>query len=182
MAPIVVASAGSAALGVARAADAPAVCGPTARVTFREGAPVDRYLIENLSPGDWAIARLEIALAGSAGRLVFDTVGGGPGRNVAQPFVVRSGEGDAALAAMPDIPDGAEAMVLAFERFMPGQVFRFTIDMDDRLAGWGTTVDGPEIEGAAVTVRFVDAGGAAVEVFASFDGQAVARPTMPCVS
>ncbi|MEO1469489.1 MAG: aggregation factor core [Pseudomonadota bacterium] len=162
----------------AAAAALPPLCGPSARVTFREGAPVDVYTVENLSPGDWAIAAVDIGLIGSAGRLVFDTVPGGAGRNVAQPF--RAFPGEAALADMPLVPDGAEAMALSFAAFPTGARFQFSIDMDDRLAGWGTTVQGPEIEGATVTVTFV-AGERRSTLSAAFDARAVAEPLTACL-
>lgn len=159
------------------------VCGPTARIIFREGAPVDLFTIENLSANgitDWQIGEIEILLGPSAGRLVFDTVPGGGGRNVAQPFAPRDAEG-AALADLPLVEDGAEGMALSFRAFVPGGRFTFSIDMDDRLAGYGTTVAGPEIEGALVRVHFTDHDRHRATVEAPFDGLSVARPATPCL-
>ncbi|MEM9781187.1 MAG: hypothetical protein AAF899_01820 [Pseudomonadota bacterium] len=162
------------------------ICGPAARVTFREGAPVDVFTVENISANastDWAIAAVEIDLVPSAGRLVFDTVRGGAGRNVSQPFVARPVEGEAALADLPVVPDGAEGLTLSFTRFQPGQRFRFTIDMDDRLGGGvGTMIDGPEIEGAMVTVRFAGGTSQRTTESAPFDAAAIARPATACLS
>jgi len=157
------------------------VCGPAAEIAFREGAPVDRFFIENASVEDWSIARVEIGLAGSAGRLVFDTVPGGAGRNVSRPF--RAEAGEARLSAAPDVPDGAEGMALDFSRFGPGERFVFSIDMDDRMtAVGGTQVAASELFDAAVTVTFAHARGGTEIHAARFDDRNRARPAAPCLS
>ncbi|MEO0819850.1 MAG: aggregation factor core [Pseudomonadota bacterium] len=173
-----------AALLLAHVATSPAepICGPTAIVHVAEGAPVDRFLIENVSPRGWAIAGVEIALPGSAGRLVFDTVPGGAGINVAQPFVSRAGA-DVRLAAAPEVADGDERLSLAFEAFPAGAAYAFTIDLDDRVsAGGGTRVSGAEIAGASVLVRFARAEGGEESHAGTFDEVARARAASPCLS
>lgn len=162
------------------------ICGPAARLSFRDSSPVDVFTIENITARanrDWVIAGVEIDLGPSAGRLVFDTVPGGAGQNVAQPFKARPPPGGARLADLPVVPDGAEGLALLFSAFAPGQNFRFTIDMDDRLGGLGTRVDGPEIEGAMVTVRFADpADGREAVLSAPFDSLSRAMPAEACLS
>jgi hypothetical protein len=142
---------------------------------------VDRFRIENRSPEGWAIAEIAVDLGPSAGRLVVDAVAGGAGLNIAQPF--RPEAGEAMLAAGQGVADGAERIVLAFETFPPGAVFRFSLDLDDRLTGrGGTRVEGPEMRGARLEVRFVHASGGEETHAGLFDGQAATRAGAPCLS
>jgi hypothetical protein len=169
------------ALGAPAGAQQLPVCGPAATVLHAEGAPADRVVMRNISQGAWGIARASIDLAGSAGRLIFDTVPDGAGTNVAQPF--RPAGGAAVLAAPPAIPDGAEAMSLAFAAFPPGARFGFTIDLDDRLtARPGPTVAGAETAGARFTVTFRHADGTTETHEGPFDERGGARAAAPCVS
>ena len=74
------------------AAQAATTCVHDVALVFTESAPRDRFeVINDSSPGQ-RVQRLTLDLAGSAGRLIFDTVEGGPGINVFQPFRVESGE------------------------------------------------------------------------------------------
>ncbi|MGF1445173.1 MAG: hypothetical protein ACFBRM_03120 [Pikeienuella sp.] len=157
------------------------VCGPAARASFTEGAPVDVFRIRNMSLPGWRIDRVEIGLAGSVGRLVFDTAPGGPGRNVSQPF--RALGGPAKLSSQPQVPDGSERLLLAFDSFPEGMDFEFTIDMDDRISGYaGTSVSGSEVQGAAITVTFVDETGAKAEHVGLFDTAGQAFAAAACLS
>ncbi len=161
------------------------LCGPEAVARMVEGAPRDRVMIENRTPGDWpeqwAIASVEIALETSSGRLVVDTVRGGPGRGSPQRF--RAGPGPVALTAEPDLPDGATRIALGFAGFAPGARFSFTVDFDDTVsAGAGTTIEGAEIAGAEFTARFRSADGVEEIWTGRFDGRGEARATAPCVS
>lgn len=159
-------------------ADVPA-CGPRAEIAFAEGSPVDRFQIVNRSPDGWSIAAVEILLAGSNGALVFDVAPGGAGRNVSRPF--RPGASGATLSDLPLIEDGADRLALAFDRFPPGERFSFSIDLDDGLPGWGTTVEGAEIDGATATVTFRDAGGAETLRDARFGTTAAALADTACL-
>ncbi len=160
------------------------VCGPAAIVSFAEGAPVDRIRIENHSRGPWVIDTLTVTLAGSAGQLVFDTVRGGAGVNVAQQFRVLSG-GEMVLSR-PAIGDGDESLTLMFEGFASGSRAVFGIDLDDRVTGYGgTSVSGGEIAGATVTVRFADpaTGADQTETFEGrFESDGIAIAAAPCLS
>lgn len=170
---------------IAQAGPALPVCGPTAFVTYREGAPVDRIAVENLSQDDWSITSVEIALAGSAGSLVFDTLPGGQGLNSAQPFRSgpRSGQAEARLAAIPDLGDGDEQLTLEFEVFPPAARFWFSTDLDVMAIGRGSTIlDPSDIAGATVSVTFEHARGGEETHIAAFDTRATARPAAPCLS
>ena len=134
-------------------AHAEAVCQQQIALVFTESAPRDMFEIRNGSSKGQRIQRLTLDLAPSAGRLVFDTVAGGTGVDVFQPF--RAEPGQARLAAVPDVKDGADRLELTFARFDAGQQFRFSIDVDDRLTASDmgqTRVSGREMEGALLTV------------------------------
>lgn len=154
-----------------------AACGPAATVLFVESAP-DHFVVTNESAGPWRLTRLAVRLAGSAGRLIFDTEGGGPGVSAYQPFA--PSPGGAKLTGSTPVGDGDEELDLTFADFDPGQRFRFAIDLDDRLPEiYGrTTVTGAEIEGAAIVGTFVHADGTRLEQDGVFgaDGQAVLNP------
>ncbi len=172
-------------LALALPATARALCGPEAVARVAEGAPRDRVVIENRTPEDrtgrWTVVAAEIALEGSAGRLVLDTVRGGAGRGSPQRF--RPVPGPVALVAEPDLPDGATRIPLAFEGFGPGARFAFTVDFDDTVSpGAGTTIEGAEIEGARFTARFRSEDGVEETWSGLFDGRGEARAAAPCVS
>lgn len=126
---------------------------PDLVVSFTEASPEDRFVIENTSACQLSIQSVTIDLAGSAGRMVFDTEPGGAGYNVYQPFAAR--DGLARLARASTVSDGDTQLTLDFSVFEPGALFAFTIDTDDRLAqsifGPGV-IDGSELAGATVTV------------------------------
>ncbi|MEO0623949.1 MAG: aggregation factor core [Pseudomonadota bacterium] len=158
------------------------VCGPAADIAYREGAPTDTITLINSGDPAWQITGAEILLGPSAGRLIFDTVPGGPGTQVSQPF--RPGAGEAALADIPVIADGAESLTLQFAAFPAGARFAFTTDLDDRVSGAqaGTMISGAEIAGAQVTVSFAHPSGAEESHSGAFDAQAEARAAAPCLS
>jgi len=163
-----------------QAADA-LVCGPRATAFHRESSPSDVMGIENGSTPEWSILRAEILLAGSAGRLIFDTEPGGPGTSMSRPF--RAAGGGAALAAEPETPDGSELLGLDFAAFASGQRFTFTIDLDDRVSGYaGSTVAVSEMTGATLRVTFVHADGGTETHEGLFDADPQAIAAAPCVS
>ena len=138
--------------GVASPAGA---CGPMATVRFVEGAPTDRFEIVNNSSDGWDVARLALALDGSAGALIFDTRGGGPGSSMWQPFMPAPADFDAAVPV--EVGDGTRALTLEFAGFRPGAAFRFTIDVDDTLVRselGPMRVTESEIEGALAKAVF----------------------------
>ena len=122
----------------------------TITATFRDGAPTDRFVIQNNGSCPIAGATLTINLKGSRGRLIFDTTAGGPGSSVYQPL--RIVEGQAALANGPTVTDGAESLTLTIGVLGAGDRIVFTIDVDDRVSAVPTIVDGAEIAGAVVSV------------------------------
>ena len=163
------------------AAQAATTCVQDVSLVFTESAPRDRFEVSNDSSSGQRIQRLTLDLAGSAGRLIFDTVEGGPGINVFQPFRIESGE--ARLGMTPVVPDGSDRLELAFTRFEPGQRFVFSIDVDDRLTASNlgqTRVVGAELQGALLTVVVGPSGGAGREIQARVDGNNRARVQASC--
>lgn len=163
------------------AAHAAPACEHEVSLAFTESAPRDLFEIRNGASKGQSIQRVTLDLAGSAGRLVFDTVEGGTGVEVFQPFRVESG--DAKLSESPAVQDGSERLELVFDRFDAGQRFRFSIDVDDRLTASDLgqiRVSGREMEGALLTVVFGAPGAPGVERMARVDGNNVARVKAAC--
>ncbi|MGB0684292.1 MAG: hypothetical protein ACPGOV_16425 [Magnetovibrionaceae bacterium] len=147
-------------------------CAPEVTVSFVEAAPKDIFQISNRSGAGWKIRAVAIDLEGSRGKLLFDTRFGGPGENVYQPFEALDGQ--VSLASQPDLQDGQTGILLTFHDFVPGQDFRFTIDVDDQLATSDmgrTMISGAEIEGAAIKAILVQNDGTEITEAAQFDRQ-----------
>lgn len=152
-------------------------CDVNIHARFIEGAPRDRFVIENKSTAGLEIASLELDLRPSAGRLIFDTENGGDGVEVFQLF--RTENGDARLAAQPAIKDGDDRMALSFSKFGTGQRYQFSIDVDDRLTNSDLgqiRVSGGEMQGAQLIAAAADGS----QYRGTFDGNNRARLTQNC--
>lgn len=157
----------------ATGADGVSRCEPALDVRFVESAPRDRFEFVNRSDDATQVSDATIELAGSVGRLVFDTLDGGAGVEVFQPF--RIDEGAELLIASTPPEDGGERITLTFEAFESGERFVFSIDVDDRLASselGQIRVAGSEIAGALLSVSLTDADGVRRSVSATFDDDA----------
>lgn len=117
-------------------------------VRFDEGAPKDRFTLTNT--GDCALPAMVVTLnLGTApAGLIFDVTGSGAGVEVFQPFEMVSG-GDA-LAELPTVLDGDNAVKLKLNGLAAGANVAFTVDVDDTAGGREITVSGSEIAGASV--------------------------------
>jgi len=131
------------------------------RVNFYEGAPKDRFRIENASDCTLAASSITLDLSTSTAGLIFDVTDAGAGVEVFQPFEVV--EGANLLRATPSVLDGQSQIRLDVGTLAPGQAIAFTIDVDDTLGQRAITVSGSEIEGA--TVLYQQDGGAATGTF-----------------
>jgi hypothetical protein len=163
---------------VAQAAPA---CVQEVSMVFIESAPRDRFEIRNDSSTGQHIQRLTLDLSPSSGKLIFDTIEGGTGVEVFQPFRVETGE--ARLRGSPVIQDGSERLTLDFTRFEPGQRFVFSIDVDDQLSAselGQIRVSGREMEGALLNAVFGPSGSAGAELQARVDGNNRARAKAAC--
>ncbi|MEL7216753.1 MAG: aggregation factor core [Pseudomonadota bacterium] len=132
-----------------------AVAGPAhadIEVSFREGAPVDRFLITHRGECPLAAARVTIDLRNSAGELIFDTTAEGAGVEVFQPFRVVRGGGF--LLTAPIVMDGAQQVTLDLADMPVGGVIEITTDLDDTLGARAITVSGNEFFGTRLLVGF----------------------------
>lgn len=119
------------------------------QVRFIEGAPKDRFVLQNVGNCDVEGSTLSIDLSPSAGRLVFDVTAAGAGVEVFQPleFV----EGTDALAQLPSVVDGQTSIDLEISSLPVGENISFTIDVDDTIGQREITVSGSEIAGAVAS-------------------------------
>jgi hypothetical protein len=132
-------------------------CKPVVFVDFIEGAPKDQVVISHDSANRWHLRNFVWSLEGSNGDLIFDTVRGGAGFDVAQPF---EDSGTAKLATAPKLADGDRRLSLTFDEFPTTTTYRFTLDVDDRISGIrGTMVNEAEIAGAEISVVMADPNG-----------------------
>jgi len=121
------------------------------QLTFKEGAPKDRFSIVNVGDCVLGASVMEIDLAGSAAGLIFDTTGRGAGVDVFQPFDVVRGAAHLAETSRP--LDGDTVVRLVLTELAPGDEIVFTIDVDDTLQSselGQIRVSGAEIAGASV--------------------------------
>ena len=82
------------------------------QVRFDEGAPKDRFTIENAGNCDLGSTVISIDLSGSPHGLIFDVTGKGAGVQVFQPFeLVNGGEN---LRKIPIVKDGDDQVTLEF--------------------------------------------------------------------
>jgi hypothetical protein len=119
------------------------------KVTFREGAPKDRFTIENTGNCPLGPLTVTIDLSGSAAGLVFDVTNRGAGVQVFQPFELVSGSAN--VIGNPSVRDGDNAVVLKLSALTKANPVAFTIDVDDTKGSRAITVSGSEITGASFT-------------------------------
>lgn len=141
-------------------------------VSFIEGAPKDRFVIENTGSCAVNDAVFELDMGSSQGRLVFDVTPAGAGVEVFQPFEITAGADR--LATVPDVVDGQSDLVLQLVQFAAGDTVVFTIDVDDTIGQREITVTGSEIAGAEA--RLITAQSAITR----FDNTATARLPVSC--
>ncbi|MEM8540031.1 MAG: aggregation factor core [Pseudomonadota bacterium] len=120
-------------------------------VVFREGAPKDRFTIENTGGCLLDGAIVTIDLSQSKAGLIFDVTEKGAGVEVFQPFELTSGA--SYLAEIPTVRDGDNKVSLVLGSLPQSKVISFTIDVDDTVNQREITVSGSEIQGAAVLLN-----------------------------
>lgn len=138
-------------------------------VTFRDGAPKDRFTISYDGSCAAAAMTVDIDLGTAPAGLIFDTTAAGAGVDVFQPL-----EWVVGTARTSVVSDGDTVVSLGLDALAPGETLAFTVDIDDTTSNRQITVNGSEMIGA--TLR---AGGQE----ALFDGTGTARVALaPCVS
>ena len=141
-------------------------------VTFRDGAPKDRFTITNAGTCALKQATLSFDLTPSVGKVIFDITGAGAGVEVFQPLEIA--QGASALGDLPQVSDGDTALTLPVTDLQPGDSIVFTIDVDDTLGARGITVSGSEMAGATVTLTQ-----AATSSAATLSDQGIAKVSAP---
>ena len=155
------------------------LAGPAAadlEVTFRDGAPKDRFSITNSGTCDLSAMSVLIDLSSSPAGLIFDVTPQGQGVEVYQPLEVTSGA--MFIDGISTVRDGDQWVQLDLSG-LPAQAFvTVTSDLDDTIGAREITVSGAEIAGARVII------GTAYESTESvFDETGVAIVRLPsCLS
>ena len=117
-------------------------------VTFREGAPKDRFIVQNTGACDLGPATLAIDLSNTNGKLIFDVTAAGAGVEVFQPLEVVTGA--SALSSVPSVRDGDSVLELQIETLAANSEIVLTVDVDDTIGAREITVNGSEFEGATL--------------------------------
>ncbi len=141
-------------------------------IRFIEGAPKDRFVIQNSGNCDFQDFDVLLDLSSSAAGLIFDTTSQGAGVEVFQPMEIVAGQ--SFLGEFDAPTDGDNKFNIPFKTLPKGAEMAFTIDVDDTLknsASGQIIVRGQEIEGATVSV------GNAVAAFDRSSRAQVAVPT-----
>jgi hypothetical protein len=123
-------------------------------VSFVDGAPKDRFVLNNI--GECAMQNItaNIDLSNSTGKLIFDTTATGAGVEVFQPF--ESSDGNIKLVNGNPVQDGETTLLLNIATLKANSSTRFTIDVDDTLKQselGNIRVSGSEIENATIQIR-----------------------------
>ncbi|MFL4469083.1 aggregation factor core [Tateyamaria armeniaca] len=138
-------------------------------VTFRDGAPRDRFTLSYDGSCAAPAMQVDIDLGTAPAGLIFDITGAGAGVEVFQPL-----EWVVGTARTSALSDGDTVVSLELDTLAPGETLAFTVDIDDTTSTRQITVDGSEMKGA--TLR---AGGQE----AMFDATGTARVALPpCLS
>lgn len=132
-------------------------------IRFIEGAPKDRFKIENAGACTLTNSIVRLDMSGSEGALIFDVTASGAGVEVFQPLEITAGRD--ALETVPSVVDGQNTIALSIKTLAPGDVIAFTIDVDDTRGTREITVTGAEIAGA--TVSHINAQTEAMATFAA---------------
>jgi len=151
------------------------------QVSFADGAPKDKFVIQNISECNIQNIAMTIDLLESTGRLIFDTTATGKGVEVFQPFEVTTGQ--ITLNSARQFNDGDTQLSLNISSIKANDSVSFTIDVDDTLteSEFGNIrVTAPEISGGSVALKINNN---KTSLTASFDKNGKAMLVMPeCIS
>ena len=121
------------------------------RVSFIEGAPKDRLLVQNLGLCDLQNLAIDLDFKDSEGRLIFDVTAKGAGVEVFQPLDVARGA--SALIEEPTVSDGQTSLSLMVGSLAPKSEIVITADLDDQLGAREITVSTSEFAGTVLSVK-----------------------------
>ncbi|MEL6582336.1 MAG: hypothetical protein AAFQ36_00765 [Pseudomonadota bacterium] len=134
-------------------------------VKFEESFPVDRFVFRNVGSCSTGAVALSIELATANGKLLFDTEGTGPGVERFAGFAAI--ENAARVVGRPFVADGSTKAAVVLSDLAPGDVFSFSIDIDDQEVNGAlgqTQISRSELQGAEVMLFRAD-GSEAVSAF-----------------
>lgn len=138
-------------------------------VTFRDGAPKDRFTISYQGSCAASAMQVDIDLGTAPTGLIFDITGAGAGVDVFQPL-----EWVVGTARTSAVTDGDTVVSLDLDALAPGETLAFTVDIDDTTSDRQITVNGSEMAGATLRA-------AGTEALFDATGRAVLRLD-PCTS
>lgn len=141
-------------------------------VTFRDGAPKDRFTFAATDDCMDRPLEIRIDLSGSHAGLIFDTTDQGQGVEVSQPFELVTGA--AVVRAASEVADGDTSLTMALTSLLQRDPLSFTIDVDDTIGAREITVSNAEIAGATVSVTQGDMASSAI-----FSADAQATVSLP---
>ena len=114
-------------------------------VSFRDGAPKDRFTLTYDGSCASEATQVDIDLGTAPAGLIFDITSAGAGVEVFQPleWVVGS-------ARTTAVTDGDTMVSLELDPLAPGETLAFTVDIDDTTSNRQITVNGSEMVGATL--------------------------------
>jgi len=124
--------------------------GANLSLEFREGAPKDRFVLNNIGDCTLADATVTIDFKNSAGELIFDVTGSGAGVEVFQPIRVESGA--KYLTQKPIVKDGQTEVTFNLSALDVGKKLVVSTDVDDTIGAREITVETSEFSGTEVRV------------------------------
>lgn len=119
------------------------------RLSLQDGDPYDRLIILN-DGCPLGIAELTLDFTGSQGKVILDTVRGGPGTKDPMPVEVERGR----LSISP-VADGAQTLTVGIGGMGTGERASVTMDMDDTQGWWPgprVVADGEDLSGTSATL------------------------------
>ncbi|MEM6758161.1 MAG: aggregation factor core protein MAFp3, isoform C [Pseudomonadota bacterium] len=116
-------------------------------VTFRDGAPKDRFTLDYAGDCPLGPTEMVIDLGTAPAGLIFDITAAGAGVQVFQPLEWVQG-----AARTSSVSDGDTMLTIAMDDWQPGVARSFTVDIDDTTSTRQITVDGSEMAGATLRI------------------------------
>jgi len=137
----------------------PVLANADINLQFQEGAPKDRFVIEN-NLCSLSEVTFTIDLSTAPAGLIFDVTEQGAGVEVFQPVELESG-----AAILTEVTDGSQKLQLRMRDFALGDAITVTADLDDTMPNSALgqiRVSDSEIAGVTVMVETADGKGSGI--------------------